>query len=498
MREPVLTTPSQHDLIDPTVELNPRTLTTWLGELPLMNVVESVRIVLNALQPLNEQKVAPKERLALLDCYRITIRKLFITSGPAGLRKLPVSKAERLQAIDGLESLCLALAGGYKILVRALYREAKAQRTLYLRSLQGAIEQLGFALVHSYRYHLPVPAFVFMELHQLYLQARFHGLLNEPPDASGVSLQGHYQAAMLLSLSDPFHLAEGVADQYHRTLLRYAGLARIVPGNQWEDDGEGLFALDLQSDSPPRLCVRLKSPVTADEPYLLDARPMFQAMHQQLATLPMEQRIQATEAALLRVLMPEVQRGDLRKKARREDGRWVEVLLGVENIHRYLAYHTPSAGKQGDKAASEIEPLSLRVMDSSETGLRLRWQERMLSETSVGDIVGIVSDSEELLPRMQLAVVRWVRSEREGCTDAGLELVAGRASAVHCRPGDDPQADVVHCLFLPSGATPGSAAAILAPKELYAPDRSLLLYVGRREVPVQAARRLLETTSATL
>ena len=497
MSTPILTTPEQHELIDPTVERNPRRLQRWLSDLPLMNVVESVRLVVNALEPLNEQRVPHQERLELLDEYRGTARKLFMTSGPAGLRQLPAGKAERRYVVDGLERLCLALAGGYKVVVKALYRDAKTHKALFLRSLQGAVEQLGFALAHSYRFHRPVPPLVFLELHQLYLLARYHGLLNEPADASGVTLSGHYQAALLLALCDPFHLPDGIADQYHRSLLRYAGLARIVPGNQWPDDGEGRCVLDLRGDSPPRLCVRLSSPVEGDEPYLLDMRPALQAMHHQLGTLPGEQRAQTPEAALLRALLPEVARGDLRKDVRRADGRWLEVVLGLEGVHDYLAQRTNTAptrrvGSSGE-LVSGAEPRPLRVVDSSDSGLRLSWEGSGVGEIAVGEILGIVSDTEELLPRMQLAVVRWVRSERSGSTDLGLELIAGRASAVNCRPADDPAAPVLHCLFLPSAAIPGSAAGLIAPKELYHPDRRLLLYVGRREVPVRAARRMLET-----
>ena len=96
---------------------------------------------------------------------------------------------------------------------------------------------------------------------------------------------------------------------------------------------------------------------------------------------------------------------------------------------------------------------------------------------------------------MQLATVRWVKSERTGTTDMGLQLMDGRPNAVNCRPADDESGALVHCLFLPSKSDSNSSAGLIAAKELYQPGRRLLLYVGRREVSVKAARRVLETVT---
>jgi hypothetical protein len=485
----ILTIPDQHDLADPTVERNPRRLRRWLDDLPLMNLRESAHRVIQALEPLNEQRIPPRERLELLDAYRVPVRKLFMTGSPAGLRQMPMAKARRVQAIEDLERLCLALAGGYKVVVKALHRETGKQEGALLRSLQGAVEQLGLALVHSYRYHRPVPAFVFLELHQLYRLVRARGLLDAPADASGVSLSGHYHGVMLLALCDPFHLPEGMADQYHRTLLRYAALARIVPGAQWEGNGEGRCLLDLQSDSPPRLCVRLGVPVDADDPYRLDLRPALAAMHRQLLGLSAEQRPQAPETALLRMLLPEVPQGDPRRSPRRADGRWLDVVTGLEGIHDCLRHR-----EAGDATGATA---NLRVVDSSAEGMRLSWPQAAPGEVRVGELLAVLTDSGEQLPRLQLGLVRWVRSERNGSTELGLELLAGRASAVHCRALDAaPAAAPWHCLFLPSSG--GNSAGLLAPKELYQEGRQLSLQVGTREIRVRAARRVMDTACIDL
>lgn len=493
---PILTTPEQHDLSDPTVERNPKRLQEWLNELPLMNVGESLRQLINALEPLNEQRMPPLERLALLNLYREPVAKLFASSTPADLRRLPISKAERQQAVDNLERLCLGLAGGFKLVVKGLYAQSEEQRGAFGRALEGALTQLARSLVHSYRCYRPVPPFVFLELHQLYRLARQQGLALATEGEPKASLAARYQAIMLLALTDPFHLSEGSVERLYRVLRQVSHLARTIPGHSWEGSPEGLYALDLRSDSPPALCVRLTSPAEADDPYLLDGRSAVQALHQALAQRPAQRRGQTVEAQLLRSLVPEVPGSDQRREGRHSDGRWLELLVGLDAMHDYLAQRTGTAPTRRMGSSLELagggEVHAMRVLDASAKGMRLHWGGAGLGELQVGDLLGVLSDTAEVLPRLQLATIRWVRCERDGSAALGVELVDGRPSAVNCRQADEEQGDVVRCLFLPSAADTASAG-LIAPSGLYAPQRRLLLYVGRREVSVRMGQLVQET-----
>ena len=72
-----LSLPRQHDYIDPTVERDLRRLQDWLTNLPLMNVVETVRLVIGALESLNEQKLETDEqRFQFMEVYRATGQRI--------------------------------------------------------------------------------------------------------------------------------------------------------------------------------------------------------------------------------------------------------------------------------------------------------------------------------------------------------------------------------------------------------------------------------------
>ncbi|MCK5481102.1 MAG: hypothetical protein KAJ06_08145, partial [Gammaproteobacteria bacterium] len=175
-----LSIPGQHAFTDPTVERNVDRLRGWLTGLPLMDVVETVRLVRNALDALNEQQMDAQQRFDSLEVFQNTAQRLFVTIDPLRLRQLSLSKSQRQQAIEGVEQLLLSLAGGYKLVVMTLHEgQAHGQAgTLFGFAVNRSIETLIYTLLDCYRFYRAIQPCCFSELHQLYRVARYHGLLN--------------------------------------------------------------------------------------------------------------------------------------------------------------------------------------------------------------------------------------------------------------------------------------------------------------------------------
>ncbi|TCK19399.1 hypothetical protein DFR30_2710 [Thiogranum longum] len=480
----ILTTPEQHDFQDPTLELDAGRLYERLSAMPAMNAGESVRQLLLTLEPLNEQRLDAGLRLELLDVYRPFVQRLFDGAEPIRLRQQPLGSQQRKNTVDDIERLCLAMANGYKLVIKAMHSagQHEADRVAFGRVVRAAVRQLAAALLHSYRYYRPEPPFVFLELNQLYRLARHHGIhdwLDENETGSTVSLAATYQAVCLLSLLDPFAAEEGQADLYYRTLLQYAGKVRIVPGNSWQGVPEGLFFIDLMSDSRPRHCVFLTSPVEAEDPYLIDARVVLQSMHKMLLALSAERRRQRSEAAILRHLLPEVTPRDKRRSRRLPGGSWIHVVVGLEAIHDWLL------SNMNDEAP---EPQRWVIRDRSEQGYRLGWSQSSASALQVGDLVCVVADGEKPDMALRLLAVRWVRDEREKGTELGVEAYDGVPAPVELELEDDEGETIRRsALFLPSSGEQGSSARLVAPAGLCAPGREVLIHVGDREVKVVCA-----------
>lgn len=483
----LLTTPEQHDFQDPTLELDEKRLQRWLAGLPVLNPGESLRMVVNALEPLNEQRLDIAKRLSLLRVYQSTVNRLFVAAEPLRLRQQPLSRQQRETTVNDVERLCLAMANGYKIAIKQLHAGGRGTDAARLAApLRAALQQLAAALVHSYRYYRREPPFVFLEINQLYRLARHQGLhdgqVDDEHSDTRLSIAGLYQALCLFSLCDPFALQEGLADAFYAALTQYAESARVVPGNSWQGVPEGLYFVDLQSDSRPRHCVFLASPVAGDEPHILDARGALQQMHTVLAALPADRRSKRPEAGILRALLPEVSPGDKRRSERRPDGRWIGVVCGLDAITEWV-----SGRLRGESPDAE----QWQVKDASDEGYCLAEAAPGAHALSVGDLMCVVTDSaRQEASGLQLMVVRWLHDARGEGVMIGVEHIAGVPGPVGIVAPEQAAARPAHALFIPSDAQ--HAARLIAPREVYAENRRLLLYVGDREIAVRCARLLEE------
>ena len=494
-----LSVPQQHDFTDPTVERDVARLRDWLSNLPLMDVVETVRLVHAALNALNEQKLDHALRFQLLEIYRTTILRLFVTLDPLHLRQLSISKTQRQEAINGLAELFLSMAGGYKLIVMLLYRSlvtGKQAPGLFGLAINRVLEQLGYALLDSYRFYRAPQPFMIAESHALYRVARHHGLLDssipEVGDPQSVLTTAmRYHTIMLLSLTDPSRLAEGEVALLFDVLLQHANECRIIPGNQWADNGAGLFLVDLQADAPPEPCTGLKSPAQAQEPYLLDAREALANIRKRLSSTPAKVRMQSPEAILLRRLLPEAQGVGARREQRLPDGRHAALLLGLENIHQHLM--TASARQQRDAGpgASQAEAVACTVVDSSKGGMKLVCENGATGDACVGGLLAIL-EAETGTQTLLLAMVRSMHVHPEAGMEIGVQIMPGGLGPVCCSSPEEHE-ESVHALFMPANEAEEAGATLVAVKGFYESGRHLLIDVGGREVRARAGRLVVDS-----
>ena len=131
--------------------------------------------------------------------------------------------------------------------------------------------------------------------------------------------------------------------------------------------------------------------------------------------------------------------------------------------------------------AETAEPPVCRVVDSSEHGMCLAWEDGGAGDARVGELLGVVDEGKLL----QLATVRSIRVYREGGMELGLQLITGNSAPVYCRPADD-EGRAVRALFMPASETEQVAATIIAVKGFYQAGRRLLIDVGGNEVQARA------------
>jgi hypothetical protein len=493
-----LSTPEQHNYNDPTVERDVERLRDWLTNLPLMDVAKTVRLVQGALDSLNQQKLAPEERYRLLEVFRHTTERLYVTVDPLYIRQLSLTKSQREHVTSSIEQLLLAMAGGYKIIVKALYEPAIHQPTsgLFGLAINRAIEQLVYALLDNYRYYRSVPQTLFAELHQLYRYARHFGLLAitavDEDAAPSLGIADIYHAIMLLSLTDPFRLAEGEVGLLYDILKQHAGQCRITPGGEWSGEPEGLYRIDLEGDAPPWPCSQPgRQEAAARGPYLLDAREALRAIRQRLERTPVKVRMQSPEAVLLRRLLPGDAIAMQGREPRHPDNRTTRLVAGLNAIHSFLLDALPG-GRRAREGASDgpaVRPSPCRIADSSESGMRLVWEEGRAGDARVGELLGLVEDGH----RLRLVTTRSVQSHREAGMEIGVQKLPGGCGPVYCRAEADDESQEVRALFIPASEDEGVAATLIMVKGFYAAGRRLLINSAGREVRARAGRNVSDS-----
>jgi len=495
-----LRTPVQHNYNDPTVERDVKRLRVWLTNLPLLDVVKTVQLVQGALDSLNAQKLEPAKRYQLLEAFRYTTRRLYITVDPIYMRQLNLSKSQRELATAGFEQVLLAMAGGYKILVKALYEPATRGMSVNLFGLviNRAIEQLGYLLLDNYRCYRVIPELLFAELHQLYSYARYFGLLavtvaeEDESDGQSPVTGERYHAIMLLSLTDPFRLAEGEVGLLYDMLKQHAGQCRVTPGSHWSGDSAGLFLLDLGSDVPPRLCARPGQPVEdVKEPYLLDAREALNAIRKRLDQIPVKVRMQSPEAVLLRYLLPDDAVANQNRESRQPDSRTTSLVIGLDAIHAFLLASMPAGQENRDGATDGAgdNSLSCRVVDISENGMRLVCDGGRTGDARVGDLLGVIGVGQ----RLQLVITRSVQIHRDAGMELGVQKIHGSCGAVCCSGQNRDDAQEIRALFIPASEADGVNATLVMATGFYQAGKRLLINSYGRNVSARAGRSVSDS-----
>jgi len=144
------------------------------------------------------------------------------------------------------------------------------------------------------------------------------------------------------------------------------------------------------------------------------------------------------------------------------------------------------ARRRGD----QLNATAWRVKDASEGGYCLAWEESAASVLRVGELVCVISDSEQQDPGpAQLMVVRWLRDGRDEGTELGVELLEGIPGPVTLKAANEPECEQQPALFLTSANNQGTAR-LVTPSQVYAEDRVLIVYVGEREVTVRCGALL--------
>lgn len=270
-----LTTPTQLEDSNPTVELQPASLERWLKNLPANDIIATIAQLDAALSAFNEIKMHAADRLKLLEIYFSAFHRKLQGYDEMRIAQLKVPAKEKQQLCSDIMWLYVKLSHGYKIIIKEYVGttiNTKPPQYL-LPAVFRALELTVISLIYAYRFALETPPLAFLELHQLYACAEYYELLDKPvSSASGYAktptIASFYTLALIFISIEP--------RQYEPYTLEVLFLALQpfsfrCPIRRNFDRGEHsfIYKINLNDNEPPEIVVESElSSVKEDTRYL--------------------------------------------------------------------------------------------------------------------------------------------------------------------------------------------------------------------------------------
>ncbi len=473
----LLQVPELNDFDSPVVISDPKQVSAWLDNLPVLNLAYVLRQTIDAVEPMIVNPLDAARRMKLLELYRRSAISLYPSANKDNLRQLPINTQQRKQAVIDTGLLCQHLANGYKRVAADCYRDGKQMLNLPLMhiAVYRALEMLALAVVHAFRSYSSVPAYSWLEIHQLFALAERQqaGDATIPGTSNQISIGHLYRRLLLLSISDPFHMTEGAAIQVYKQLGEYAHLARIEVRQASQADE---YHIDLLADSPPVQVSRLPPETDAQAARTLDISALTHTADQHdYASL---QQSSAAEHVCLRLFHPQAAGKRTRQDERLPASHRISVCFGLQAL----------CGLIGQPDADH-ELLHWRILNTSDNGIAIKSSREIPNDIFVGDLAGLLDTGKQQTHqhRVLATQVRWMKQDDNGQIEIGLKYLCGDIKAAHCRLADDDPLDSrdYYGVVVTPTESPASPELIL-PKGAYRRGRILTLMVQGRWQTIEA------------
>ncbi|MDH5357552.1 MAG: hypothetical protein OEY48_07530 [Gammaproteobacteria bacterium] len=470
-----LNTPSQLGRTS-SVELNEGLLRHWIKRLPNNDLESFTKLYLEALQRFNQNDTNEQQRLLLLDLYREPLNSLLFSLTPSRLAKDLPDLSRRNKFINVFSEVMAELATGYKIIIiQAEQKDANlTPLSIALLAVNRACEQLSYMALHAYKFYRAVPARLFNELHQLYQLTLAAGVekstafVNKQLQSES-SFKDRYSQLLLISISNPYGLASGEILNAYKIMGRLAAAADITPLPMGAKATPGHFYINCLSDRIPTPSVLPMLANQAQPPALvLNTKPVLiavDAFFQKLTDV--QDPSVAANINLLKQLIPFLNTSYERKQARIPvtGNKYAYLAVGLTTVHQCL---TDASILAEDIAKPNS---SWEILNKNGTGYLVS-QYNVIDhrDVSVEGLVGVFElDSKGEKALIRIAVIRWIRTDHDGRTKIGLDVIEGEPSAVQY--STDNTDKLLPAIFIPEISRINRPASLITVTGVFSPNR---------------------------
>ena len=459
------------------VELNETLLKHWVEKLSAEDLPAFLEAYQQPLYHFNHRTMPPLVRLKLLEIYRQPLNRMVMQLTSRELSPSARSIEQQNQLIDSLMQRLNQLAIGYKITVMnaAAENNILTHNAVAKMAIHRAIEQLGYLIIHAYKFYRQPPAGVYHDLHQLFLACLHAGIGDETPNMSLQQLkaEGSYQhryiQIMLLGICNPFSLRCNAVLKVYRMMGQLAPLAETQLHQQF-NASHGMFYINAKSDRLPEPGVQAQFSHSESTLVALNTKNILNGIERLLKQARAETEL---DIMLINQITPYLNSAYQRKQPRLPVIGAVRacVIQGFSSIHRQF----------GPRDLSPLDiQLSWQILNKNDRGFLLSnplyGKEHRLT---VGELVAITEVLQDQRAGMtRLATIQWLRYDQQGQTKLGLALLPGTAKPIHFRIASHEQLEPA--LLIPESVHPPFPASIICHSGVVRPGQRLQLQSSKK------------------
>lgn len=520
----------------------------WITNLPKANIGETARQLYQGLMEVNQLRIAPDKRLAMLELIRPEVHYVCTALSRYYLGQSIVLEDRPRKVANLSQSLQNHLATGYKIVVSQEGSMKNRDRSEDLSlAIQRAMRALSGPLLRAYQLYCPVADGIWLEIHQLFqlaLKRKLHQQSISDSESLGgksLTIEQTYLAIMLLGTARPNQMRQSSMARLFSVLEEWSRMAALVE----PESASALFIINPQMDCPPRYRSLVREEDLTGS-LGLDTHRLVEAIKQYLLDGEgNNSRLHIPDGLGLELLQHVSESwGDLAERTfNRMPGRGeLRITIGMSATHFHIAETSFSRfinaednnpfsdaaqrsrqdgwgsafdGDQSvDWAGSSVEQINyaaedgdddeenaenypvhnLRIVNHSPGGFCLTWPREVPRQLQAGELLGVQEERDQ---GWSLAVVRWIRQVRGGGTQMGIELVAP-----HCTPcaakllrKTDHPSRYLRTLLVPEVTAIDRPATLLTPRLPFQVNNKVMLLLGGQEQRAQLVDRITATGS---
>lgn len=356
----------------------PRALRRWLDAAEREDHRSLSHRLLETVRVLNGLEQAPRERLRMLELIRPCARKgLDYLGGRIHAQALPLQTGARV-AFDLDQALLDELTRGYEA---ALFREPTGlrRRTAALAA-ERALALQGEKMLRVAQTYGTLDSGFHKRINAIYRQAEAAGAAHHAVTDDELRFAARqrqtpetmFKRILLVDLAGIQGFRRGEARRLYRALEGWADLARLHEFDGDVDNALPRFAVDTDSDQPPRLLDRTDS---GPGVRVLELDDLVHHVEQQRIDRPPSDNPVPAEnelgAKALARLVDNWRPGNYQRSDRTRRGVEVDAEVTLNVIHTRIAMEFEPEDEESDRVA-ETADWSLEPLDPDESGIASR------------------------------------------------------------------------------------------------------------------------------